>query len=376
MIPYGKQIISQEDIDEVVAVLKSPLITQGPVIHEFENAVSSYCNVAYALGVNSGTAALHIACLALGIGPGDEVWTSPITFVASANCALYCGATVDFVDIEYETGNMDADALEEKLKHSTKIPKAVIPVHLAGLSADMEKIRKLSKEYGFYVIEDACHAIGGEYKGNKIGCCKYSDITVFSFHPVKAITTGEGGMALTNDPKIAEKLRLFGCHGITRDESLMKNTPDGNWYYEQLELGYNYRLPEFNAALGLSQLKKLDSWIKTRNSYADFYFQRLSNLNLELPKTFTDRLCAYHLFIIKVAPQHRQEIFNKLRESGIGTNVHYIPVYHQPYYQKIGKYKPLETTERFYERILTLPLCPALSRDDLETVATKLEEVL
>lgn len=376
MIPYGKQIISSEDIDAVVQALQSPLITQGPIVHQFEKAVASYCGASFAVGVNSGTAALHISCLALGIGPEDEVWTSPVTFVASANCALYCGATVDFVDVEYQTGNMSAQALEKKLKTAVKIPKAVIVVHLAGLSADMQKIRQLSKEYGFYVIEDACHALGGEYQGSKIGSCRYSDITVFSFHPVKAITTAEGGMALTCNEKLAEKLRLFGCHGITRDPELMENIPEGDWYYEQLELGYNYRLPEINAALGLSQLKKLDQWIAIRNKYADFYFDHLSSLPLELPARYADRRCAYHLFIIKVDASRRKKVFDGLRARGIGTNVHYIPVYHQPYYRKTGRYQPLKEAEAFYQRILTLPLCPALTIEDLHKVVADLTQLL
>lgn len=376
MIPYGKQIINQDDINAVIEALKSPLITQGNVVPEFEKAISNYCNVKYSVAVNSGTAALHIACLSLGVGNNDLVWTTPITFVASANCALYCGAKIDFVDVEYDTGNMSVEALEKKLKTSKVKPKVVIVVHLAGMPANMQKIYQLSQQYGFKIIEDACHALGANYKNSKIGSCKYSDITVFSFHPVKVITTGEGGMAVTNDPLIYQKLKLFGCHGITRDHTLMENNIDGNWYYEQLELGYNYRLSDINAALGLSQLKNLDNWVKTRNIYAKYYTEKLEKFNLGLPPTFLDRYCAFHLYIIKVPANKRKSIFEKLRSDGIGTNVHYIPVYHQPYYQKLENFDKLEETEKFYSEILTLPLCPAITIKDIDFVIEKLTDAL
>ena len=335
MIPYGRQIIDEDDIKAVVEALKSPLITQGSIVKQFENAVAAYCNVKHAVAVNSGTAALHVACLALGIGKGDLVWVSPITFVASANCALYCGADVDFVDIDYDTGNMSASALK-----------------------------------------DACHALGARYKGSITGDCSYSDITVFSFHPVKAITTAEGGMAVTNDQIISDRMRMFGCHGITRDPSLMGSRCEGDWYYEQQHLGYNYRMPEINAALGLSQLKHLDQWVKTRNDYADFYFEKLSNCSIELPAKLNDRYCAYHLFILKVAPEKRKQIFDKLKKASIGVNVHYIPVYHQPYYQKNRKYAPLLNTEKFYQKIITVPLCPAITLDDLNYVSYEVKNAL
>lgn len=376
MIPYGKQIIDDDDVNAVIEALKSPLITQGPIVKQFENALASYCGVKHAVAVNSGTAALHIACLALGIGKGDLVWVSPITFVASANCALYCGADVDFVDIDYETGNMSAVALKKKLCTSTRLPKAIIVVHLAGLPADMEEISNLARHYGIKIIEDACHALGARYKNTITGDCTYSDITVFSFHPVKAITTAEGGMAVTNDLNLANKMRIYGCHGITRDSSLMDDRYEGDWYYEQQYLGYNYRMPEINAALGLSQLKHLDQWVKTRNDYADFYFEKLSNCSIELPTKLNDRYCAYHLFILKVAPEKRKQIFDKLKKASIGVNVHYIPVYHQPYYQKNRKYAPLLNTEKFYQKIITVPLCPAITLDDLNYVSYEVKNAL
>lgn len=376
MIPYGKQIIDDDDVNAVIEALKSPLITQGPIVKQFENALASYCGVKHAVAVNSGTAALHIACLALGIGKGDLVWVSPITFVASANCALYCGADVDFVDIDYETGNMSAVALKKKLCTSTRLPKAIIVVHLAGLPADMEEISNLARHYGIKIIEDACHALGARYKNTITGDCTYSDITVFSFHPVKAITTAEGGMAVTNDLNLANKMRIYGCHGITRDSSLMDDRYEGDWYYEQQYLGYNYRMPEINAALGLSQLKHLDQWVKTRNDYADFYFEKLSNCSIELPAKLNDRYCAYHLFILKVAPEKRKQIFDKLKKASIGVNVHYIPVYHQPYYQKNRKYAPLLNTEKFYQKIITVPLCPAITLDELNYVSYEVKNAL
>ena len=353
MIPYGRQIIDEDDIKAVVEALKSPLITQGSIVKQFENAVAAYCNVKHAVAVNSGTAALHVACLALGIGKGDLVWVSPITFVASANCALYCGADVDFVDIDYDTGNMSASALKQKLRTATRLPKAIIVVHLAGLPADMEEISCLARLYGIKIIEDACHALGARYKGST-----------------------EGGMAVTNDQIISDRMRMFGCHGITRDSSLMEDRCEGDWYYEQQYLGYNYRMPEINAALGLSQLKHLDQWIKTRNEYADFYFEKLADSPIDLPARLTDRYCAYHLFIIKVASEKRKHIFDKLRESSIGVNVHYIPIYHQPYYQKIGKYTELANTEKFYQKIVTIPLCPAITQEDLNYVSREIRETL
>ena len=286
----------------------------------------------------------------------DLVWVSPITFVASANCALYCGADVDFVDIDYDTGNMSASALKQKLRTATRLPKAIIVVHLAGLPADMEEISCLARLYGIKIIEDACHALGARYKGSITGDCTYSDITVFSFHPVKAITTAEGGMAVTNDQIISDRMRMLGCHGITRDSSLMEDRCEGDWYYEQQYLGYNYRMPEINAALGLSQLKHLDQWIKTRNDYADFYFEKLADSPIELPARLTDRYCAYHLFIIKVASEKRKLIFDNLRKSSIGVK--------------------LANTEKFYQKIVTIPLCPAVTQEELNYVSQEISEML
>lgn len=375
MIPYGRQTVSERDIEEVVRVLRSPLLTQGPVVEAFEQAVASYCGAAYGCAVNSGTAALHVACLALGIGPGDEVWTSPVTFVASANCALYCGARVDFVDVEPDSGNMSADALEEKLRSSPVRPKAVIVVHLAGMPCDMERIAALGREYGFKIIEDACHALGGAYHGMKVGCCTHSDITVFSFHPVKVITTGEGGMAVTRDPELAGRMRLFRSHGITRDPALMEGEPEGGWCYQQLELGFNYRMPEINAALGLSQLTSLDSWIAARNRQAEHYRELLGDEPvIRLPPVFPGRLCAWHIFTVRVPPEHRGEIYRRLREEGIGTNVHYIPVYRQPFHRKRGGH-PLPGAEEYYSGILTMPLCPALKKEEQEHCAAVLKRL-
>lgn len=376
MIPYGKQLIDDEDLNAVMEALKSPLITQGPIVTQFENALLQYTHAKYAVAVNSGTAALHIACLALGIGAGDLVWVSSVSFVASANCALYCGAEVDFVDIDYRTGNISVYDLEIKLKKAPKLPKAIIAVDLAGLPADWEELSQLAHKYNIKLIQDSCHALGARYKDSIIGDCKYSDITVFSFHPVKAITTAEGGMALTNDPELARRLRLFGCHGITRDQERMINEPDGDWYYEQQELGYNYRMPEINAALGLSQLKHLDEWIKIRNDYAKYYYSNLAQLPMQLPPDLEDRYCAYHIYVVKIAHEDRHYFFDEMRKRGIGVNVHYIPIYHQPYYQKLKEYPTLGTTEYFYNEIVTLPITPAISYEDLDYICKSVREIL
>lgn len=362
MIPYGRQSISEADIEAVVEVLRSDFLTQGPVVPRFEQAVADYCGARFGVAVNSGTAALHIACLALGVGPGDWVWTSPISFVASANCALYCGAQVDFVDIEPDTGNMCALELERKLiaaKAQGRLPKVVIPVHFAGLPCDMKEIHRLGQEYGFRIIEDACHALGARYHGEPTGNGRYSDITVFSFHPVKIITTGEGGMAMTNDLALAKTMRMLRSHGITREPEDFINEPDGPWYYEQQMLGFNYRMTDIQAALGLSQMSSLDPWIAKRSEIARRYFETLAPELL--PRYFSpERRSAFHLYVHHVAPEHRQALFQRLRENGVGANVHYIPIYKQTWYQKWGL-MPLPHTEQFYAGAITLPLFPALS---------------
>lgn len=370
MIPYGRQSISEDDIQAVVDVLRSDYLTQGPAVPAFESAVASYCKAKHAVAVNSATSALHIACLALGVGPGDIVWTSPITFVASANCALYCGAQVDFVDIDPNTYNLSVEYLAQKLEVADKqgrLPKVVVPVHLSGQSCDMAAIFALSKRYGFKVIEDASHAIGGKYQDEPVGSCKFSDITIFSFHPVKIITTGEGGMVLTNNPMLAERMQLIRSHGITRDESKMTREPDGSWYYEQIDLGFNYRMTDIQAALGLSQLKCLDRFVAERWKIAQEYNEQLAQLPLKLPIQIPDSYSAYHLYIVRVqlekVTRSHQKIFEGLREAGVGVNLHYIPVYRQPYYQQFGyEISAYPQAESYYKEAITLPIYPNLTR--------------
>jgi UDP-4-amino-4,6-dideoxy-N-acetyl-beta-L-altrosamine transaminase len=375
IIPYGRQTITQDDIDAVTEVLRSEFLTQGPAVPKFESEVADYCNAKCAVAVNSATSALHLACLALGVGPGDCVWTTPITFVATANCARYCGADVDFVDIDPRTYNMSADRLEEKLAAAEavgRLPKVVIPVHLCGQSCDMQRIKALSQRYGFRIIEDASHALGGRYLGLPVGNCHYSDITVFSFHPVKIITTGEGGMALTNDPELANKLRRLRSHGITRDAAEMTHTPDGLWYYQQIDLGYNYRITDIQAALGVSQMQRLDEFIKARHLIAQRYDELLLDLNAMTPWQHPDCHSSYHLYVIRLDPgtlDHR-EIFERLRANGIGVNLHYIPIYRQPYYAGMG-FEPADfpEAERYYAEAITLPIYPTLTeKDQLEVV--------
>ena len=369
MIPYGRQSISEADIEAVVEVLRSDFLTQGPAVPRFEQAVADYCGASFGIAVNSGTAALHIACLALGVSPGDWVWTSPISFVASANCALYCGAQVDFVDIEPDTGNMSVDELEKKLelaKREGKLPKVVIPVHFAGLPCDMQAIHALSQQYGFRIIEDACHALGARYHDDPTGSGRYSDITVFSFHPVKIITTGEGGMAMTNDPLLAKTMRLLRSHGITREAEDFINVPDGPWYYEQQLLGFNYRMTDIQAALGLSQMANLETWILKRGELARRYFEALAPELL--PRYFSaERRSAFHLYVHHVAPEQRSALFQQLREQGIGANVHYMPIYRQPWHQREAK-TPLPQAEQFYAGAITLPLFPALNHTQQEVI--------
>ena len=365
MIPYGRQDISEEDIQAVVDVLKSDYLTQGPVIPAFEQAVAAYCGVKFSVAVNSATSALHIACLALKVGKGDIVWTSPITFVASANCALYCGATVDFVDIDPVSYNMSVESLTKKLEKSAingTLPKVVIPVHLAGQSCEMDKINLLSQKYGFKIIEDASHGIGGKYKSEPIGGCIYSDITVFSYHPVKIITTGEGGMCTTNDPDIALSLTHYRSHGITRQISEMTHASDGPWYYQQIDLGYNYRITDIHAALGLSQMKRLDEFVSKRHEIAIKYDEAFHESFIITPVQHPEIYSAFHLYIIRVntvlkGVNHLQT-FEKLRTAGILVNLHYIPVYRQPYYERMGLYnkKDFPEAESYYSQAISIPM--------------------
>jgi UDP-4-amino-4,6-dideoxy-N-acetyl-beta-L-altrosamine transaminase len=384
VIPYGRQDISDEDIEAVVAVLRSDFITQGPSIRGFEQAVADYCGAAHAIAVNSATSALHTACLALGVGEGDLVWTSPITFVASSNCALYCGADVDFVDVDEATANMSVEALEAKLAEAEaagRLPKVVIPVHLCGTSCDMQAIRALGDRYGFKIIEDASHAIGGRYLDAPVGSCAFSDITVFSFHPVKIITTGEGGMAVTNDADLAQRMDLLRSHGVTRDPSLMTREGDGPWYYQQVDLGFNYRITDIQAALGLSQMSRLDEFVARRHEIADWYDERLAELPLQLPVRPVDSYSALHLYVIRVNLEHTErthlEVFESLRAQGIGVNLHYIPVYTQPYYEQLGFAAGLcPTAERYYERAISIPMFPNLTAEDLAAIKGALVDAL
>ncbi len=382
MIPYGRQDISDADIAAVVDVLRSDFITQGPAVPAFEQTVATYCGAAHAIAVNSATSALHIACLALGVGPGDIVWTSPITFVASANCALYCGATVDFVDVDSTTANISVDALREKLeaaKASNTLPKVVIPVHLCGTSCDMRAIRALGDQYGFRIIEDASHAIGGRYLDEPIGSCRYSDITVFSFHPVKIITTGEGGMALTNDDQLAQVMNLLRSHGVTRDPALMTGESDGGWYYQQVTLGFNYRITDIQAALGTSQMTRIDEFVQRRHEIADWYDEYLVDLPVTALARPDDSYSALHLYVIQLelddASRSHREVFDSLRAQGIGVNLHYIPVYAHPYYQQLGfKAGICPIAEAYYARAISIPMFPTLTRNDQAAVISALKQ--
>lgn len=380
-IPYGRQEITQADIDAVVAVLQSDFLTQGPMVPAFEASVQKYCGVDYAVAVNSATSALHIACLALGVQTGDVVWTTPITFVASANCALYCGAQVDFVDVDPRTYNMDVDRLEEKLKQAKQLPKVVIAVHLCGQPCDMKRIHELSQQYGFKVIEDASHAIGGRYRDVPIGHCDYSDITVFSFHPVKIITTAEGGMALTKDLALANKMRLLRSHGITRDPSEMTHESDGAWYYQQIDLGFNYRMTELQAALGLSQMERLDQYVARRHELASRYDSLLQSLPVVTPWQHEDGYSGLHLYVIRLkldamSLTHRQ-VFDALREKGIGVNLHYIPVHLQPYYQTMGFQKgDYPQAEQYYAEAISLPMYPTMTIEQMDYISDCLSQIL
>ena len=383
-IPYGHQDIDDNDINAVVRILKSDWLTQGPVIEEFEKAVADYCGAKYAVSVSSGTAALHIAMLAADLGTGDELWTSPNTFVASANCGLYCGANVDFVDIERKTFNMSTSCLEEKIKSAVKknkLPKVIIPVHFAGQSCNMEKISEIAKKHNILLVEDGSHAIGGSYKEDKIGSCRYSDMTVFSFHPVKNITTGEGGMVLTNRKELYEKLKLFREHGITKTPSLIDDNEQGTWYYQQIVLGYNYRMTDIQAALGKSQLKRIDEFISRRRTIVDIYNEKLKNLGLGLPQEDINNNSAWHLYVIQLDLQKegidRRFVFNAMRKAGIGVNVHYIPVHTQPVYQKLGfKKGDYPEAEKYYEQAISLPIYPGLKKEQQDYVIETLYKLL
>ncbi len=384
MIPYGRQWIDEEDIQAVVSVLRSDWLTQGPAIEQFENAVAEYCGAKYAVAVSSGTAALHIACLAAGLGSGDVLWTSPNTFVASANCGLYCGASVDFVDIDSCSYNLSVHALDiklEKAKKMGKLPKIVIPVHFAGQSCEVDRISQFAIEYGFSVIEDASHAIGSSYRGRRVGSCAFSDMTVFSFHPVKIITTGEGGMVLTNRKDLYDKLVCLRTHGITRDPEFMQGGSHGPWYYQQIDLGFNYRITDIQASLGISQMKRIDECIKRRHMIADKYRNALKDLPLILPYQHTDTYSAYHLFVIllqldKIEKSHRQ-VFEELRQRGIGVNLHYIPVHTQPYYQRLGfKLGDFPQAEEYYQKTISLPIYYGLTDEKQDSVIDSIGYVI
>jgi UDP-4-amino-4,6-dideoxy-N-acetyl-beta-L-altrosamine transaminase len=376
MIPYGRQHITQADIDAVVDVLQSDFLTQGPKVPAFEQAVADRVGAKHAVAVTSGTSALHVACLALELGPGDILWTSPITFVASANCALYCGADVDFVDIDPHTYNMSVDALALKLRQAEaagKLPKVVVPVHFCGQPCDMLAIHALSKEFGFKIIEDACHAIGGKYKNDPIGNCQYSDITIFSFHPVKVITTGEGGMAVTNEPGLAQKMALLRSHGITRDPSQLSKIDPPAYYYQQKALGFNYRMTDIHAALGLSQMNQLDAFVARRRELANRYDALLSDLPMAIPWQHSDGGSAWHLYVIRLnlekTKKDRRQVFEFMRNNAINVNVHYIPIHTQTYYREMG-FKPgvFHEAEKYYREAITLPLFPAMSDQDQDRV--------
>ncbi len=385
MIPYGRQDVTKKDIENVKKVLESDFLTQGPVVPKFEKAVSDYVGSKYGVAANSATSALHIACLALGVSEGDMVWTSANTFVASSNCALYCGSKIDFIDINNSTLNICIDNLEEKLKKAeinNTLPKVVIVVHLAGRSAEMREISILSKKYDFKIIEDASHAIGGSYLGNKIGSCKYSDITVFSFHPVKIITSGEGGMALTNDRSLAESMLLFRSHGITRNEEQMSQQSHGQWFYEQKLLGFNYRMTDIHAALGLSQLERCDEYVSIRNQLASIYNSKLDRSFFNLPYETSDSYSSYHLYIIRLKldriKKTHKEVFNYMRDKGVLVNLHYIPVYFHTYYKKLGfKKGHCPNAEKYYSEAMSIPIFPALSgKDQLKVINFLSESVI
>lgn len=384
MIPYGKQDISAEDIAAVSEVLRSDFLTQGPVVPRFEEAVAEAAKAKYGVAVNSATSALHIACLALGVGPGDRVWTTPVTFVASANCALYCGADISFVDIDPDTYNLCPKALEQKLivaNDEGTLPKVIIPVHLAGQSCDMEAIAALARQYDIRVIEDASHAIGADYAGDAVGSCRFSDITVFSFHPVKIVTTAEGGVAVTNNLQLAERMQRLRSHGITRDPELMTKAPDGAWYYQQIELGFNYRMTEMQAALGLSQMQRLSLFVKRRRGLAKRYNELLSDLPVTLPQQLADSASSWHLFIVRFnlnkIGKTQSQIFDECRAAGIGVNLHYIPVHLQPYYSDLGfKQGDYPAAEAYYANAISIPLFHSMTDAQQDEVVRVVKEIV
>lgn len=384
MIPYGKQDINQADVDAVLKVLQSDFLTQGPKVPAFESKVAGHVGAKYALAVNSATSALHIACLALGLGKGDWLWTTPITFVASANCGLYCGAGVDFVDIDPATYNLCPKALAKKLEKAElegRLPKVLVAVHLCGHPCDMEAIHTLGQQYGFSIIEDASHAIGGKYKGEFIGSSRYSDITVFSFHPVKIITTAEGGMAITNSDELASRMNLLRSHGVTRDPQLMSHEPDGPWYYQQVDIGFNYRMTELQAALGVSQMDRLDTFVARRHELARRYDELLADLPVITPWQHPDSYSGLHLYVIRlqlnaIDKTHRQ-VFECLREQGIGVNLHYIPVHTQPYYQAMGfTAEEFPEAMAYYREAISLPMYQGLTDEQQDEVVASLKLAL
>lgn len=380
MIPYGKHLVDEDDIDAVVDVLRNQFLTQGKVVPQFEQALCEYTKAKYCVAVNSATSGLHVACLAAGVGQGDLVWTVPNSFVASANCALYCGANIDFVDIDSATRNIDIDAFAKKLQkaaNQNRLPKALIVVHFSGLSSDMQRIRSLAQTYSIVLIEDAAHGLGGSYQQSKIGSCAYSDMTVLSFHPVKSITSAEGGAVLTNQDQMHEKLKLFAKHGVTKNPAQYQGESHGPWYYQQIELGYNYRLSDMQAALGLSQLKKLDSFIQKRSEIAKKYGEKLAGLSLKLPTVDPQSESAWHLYMVELTQHDRQDIYRQLHAKGVGVNVHYIPIHLQPFYQQLGfKIGDFPVSEHFYQHALTLPLFPSLTDVEQTKVIDTLHEVL
>jgi UDP-4-amino-4,6-dideoxy-N-acetyl-beta-L-altrosamine transaminase len=381
MIPYGRQEVREEDIAAVVSVLRSDWLTQGPMVPRFEKAVAEKVGAGHAVAVNSATSALHVACLALGLGPGDWLWTSPITFVASANCARYCGARVDFVDIDPVTRNIDPNALEDKLKEVARqgrLPKVLVSVHFAGQSCDMAAIHGLAQRYGFRILEDASHAIGAAYHQDPVGSCRYSDITVFSFHPVKIITTGEGGLATSNDPALARHMARLRSHGITREPDELEGESPGPWYYEQIELGYNYRMSDIQAALGFSQLSRLEDYVTRRNALARRYDVLLAGLPLDTPKVLPGMRSAWHLYTVTLHDaKQRRAVFERMRAAGIGVQVHYLPVHLQPDYRRFGfKAGDFPRAEDYAARTLTLPLYPSLTEAEQEHVVACMKKAL
>ena len=383
MIPYGRQAIDEDDIKAVLSVMRADYLTQGPLVPDFEDKLSEKIGVPYSVVVNSATSALHIACMALGLERGDYLWTSPISFVASANCAIYCGANVDFVDIDPETYLLCPSKLEEKLQIAERhgrLPKIVVAVHLAGQPCEMKKIHKLANKYGFLIIEDASHAIGSYYDGEPVGNCRFSDVTVFSFHPVKIITSAEGGAALTKNENLAKKMQILRTHGVTREKNLFNEKEFGSWYYEQIHLGYNYRMTEIQAALGISQLRKLDSFVSRRRNLSSRYDDKLSALPLKLPWQHPDGISARHLYMVQLKfskNNFRFSVFEKLKAEGIGVNVHYIPIHTQPYYRRMGfDWGDFPIAEDYYNNAISLPIFPNLTDHDQDYIVSKLEKIL